>query len=151
MSHEVIQVIKLVKYNIKSYGIIRIKHNNGKRRKWHKNKHLHEMTRFQSWIIVWSLLHKLVRISGSSHGSIFESPVFQVHNEHQSESHVTGPDLTKRVWNAAIRNRTFKDTRTHIQYTRHMHSTHVHTVKHMYMHIRTHIPTYTYMQTHLNT
>ena len=30
MSHEVIQQVKLIKYNIKSHEIIRIKHNNGK-------------------------------------------------------------------------------------------------------------------------
>ena len=30
MSHEVIQQVKLVKYNIKTHEIIRIKHNNGK-------------------------------------------------------------------------------------------------------------------------
>jgi len=30
MSHEVIQQVKRVKYIIKSHGIIRIKHNNGK-------------------------------------------------------------------------------------------------------------------------
>ena len=30
MSHEVIQQVKLVKHNIKSHEIIRIKHNNSK-------------------------------------------------------------------------------------------------------------------------
>jgi len=44
------------------------------------------MTRFWNRIAVWSSLHELVLIYGSSHGSIFESPMYRVHNEYESES-----------------------------------------------------------------
>jgi len=47
MSHEVIQIIKLIKYNRKSYEMIRVtcKHiPTTVNKKIQKNKHLHEMT-----------------------------------------------------------------------------------------------------------
>ena len=87
MSHEVVQVIKLVKYNRKSHEMISI---TCKRipttvsKEIHKNEHSHEMTRFWIRITVWSSLHEPVLIYGSSHGSVFKSPVYRVHNKHKS-------------------------------------------------------------------
>ena len=100
MPHEVIQVIKLVKYNRKSDEMMRV---TCKRipimvnKKIHKNKHSHEMTLFWNRIAVWSLLHEPILIYGSFHGSVFELPVYRVYNVHEFESPITGPDLTKRV------------------------------------------------------
>ena len=79
----------------------------------HKNEHSHEMTMFWNRITVWSSLHEPVRISELSHGSVFESPVYRVHNEHNSKSPVTGPDLTERVRITATRNQTHELIRTH--------------------------------------
>jgi len=93
MSHEVVQIIKLVKYNGKSHEIItlickRIPIMVNK--EIHKNKHSHEMTRFWNRIAVWSSLHEPVLIYGSSYGSVFELPVYRIHNVHESGS---GPGL----------------------------------------------------------
>jgi len=55
------------------------------------------MTRFWIRIVVCSSLHEAIQIFGSSHRSVFESPVYRVHNEHEFKSPVTDPDLTKRV------------------------------------------------------
>ena len=56
----------------------------------HKNEHSHEMTQFQNRIVVWSSLHELILIYGSSHGLVFGLPMYRVHNEHESGS---GPGL----------------------------------------------------------
>jgi len=66
-------------------------------RKRHGNKHSHEITWFWIRIATWSSLHEPVQISGSSHRSVFKSPVYRVICEHKSESPATGLDLTKRV------------------------------------------------------
>ena len=42
-----------------------------------KSKHSHEMTQFWNRIALWSSLHKLVRISGSSHGSVFKLSMYR--------------------------------------------------------------------------
>jgi len=86
MSHEVVQVIKLVKYNIKSHEIIRVTYKCIPTTVNTQDKHSHEMTRFQNRIAFWSSLHQSVLIYGSSHISIFESPMYRVHNEHESGS-----------------------------------------------------------------
>jgi len=81
MSHEVIQVIKLVKYNRKSHEMIRVTCKRTPtivNKEIHKNKHSHEMTRFRNRIAVWSSLHKPVLIYGPSYGSVFESPMYRV-------------------------------------------------------------------------
>jgi len=52
------------------------------------------MTRFQNRIAIWSSLHELVLIYGSSYGSIFESLSYRVHNGtnlNQVRVSATGP------------------------------------------------------------
>ena len=109
-----------------------------------KNKHLYEMTRFQNRIAVWSSLHEPILIYRSSHGSVFESPVYRVHNEHESGS---GPGLLK--WSGSHQT---NPKRCSMQPT--------HTYKHKYMlnthtriQIHTHIPTciHLYEYTHTYT
>ena len=88
MPHEVVQEIKPVKYNRRSHEMISV---TCKRiptmvnKEMHKNEHSHEMTRFLNRIVVWSSLHELVLVYGSSHSSVFESPMYRVHNEHESD------------------------------------------------------------------
>ena len=114
----------------------------------HKNKHSHEMMRFQNRIIVFSSLHESVQICGSSHGPVFESPVNRVHNEHSSDPPVTEFRSHDRVRITVTRNQTYREegesihtqnTLTHAPiYTRHMciHTwvIHIHTY---YLHIHT--------------
>jgi len=102
------------------------------------------MTRFWNRITVWSSLYEPVLIYGSSHGSVFESPAYRVHNEHESGP---GPGLTKRVWTAATCNPTNEHTQTytvhiptHARYT--CIRTHVH--PHMYIYTSIHIYTQSY-------
>ena len=111
MPYEVVQVIKLVKYNRKSHEMISVTCKcipTTVNKEKHKNEHSHEMTRFCNRFAVWSSLHELVMIYGSSHGSVFKSPVHRVHNEHESESGPgllqTGPNLTERVRNTVAHN-----------------------------------------------
>jgi len=52
----------------------------------HKNEHSHEMMQFRNRIAIWSSLYEPVQIYGSSHRSVFESPMYWVHNEHESGS-----------------------------------------------------------------
>ena len=73
-------------------------HTDNDNKEMHKNEHSDELSRFRNRIAVWSSLHELALIYGSSHGSVFESPIYRVHNEHESgspvagfESHRTGP------------------------------------------------------------
>jgi len=130
MSHEVLQVIKLVKYNRKSHEMIRVTCKcipTTVNKEIHKNKHSHEMTQFRNRIVVWSSLHESVRIFGSSHGSVFESPLYRVHNRHNSESPVTKFGSHELVRNAVTRYQTHReegestqthDTLTHVPNTR---------------------------------
>jgi len=67
------------------------------------------MTQFWIRIAVWSLLHEPMRISESSHGSAFESPVYRVHNEHKFRP---GLGRLLPVWIARTRPGTA--TETHI-------------------------------------
>ena len=119
MSHEVVQVIKLIKYNRKLHEIISVtckRIPTTVNKEVHKNEHSHEMTQFRNWIAVWSSLHEPVLIYGSSHESVFESPMYWVYNEHESES---GPDLLqwsgshKQVRNAVARNQTHELKQTY--------------------------------------
>ena len=69
MSHEVIQVIKLVKYNRKSHEMIRVtskRISTTVNKEIHENRHSHEITRFWNQIAVWSSLHELVLITDHS-------------------------------------------------------------------------------------
>ena len=94
MSHG--QVIKLVKYNRKSHEMIRVtckRLPTTVNKEIHKNKHSYEMTQFWNQIVVWSSLYEPVLIYGSSHGSVFELPVYRVYNGHKFE---LGPDLLQR-------------------------------------------------------
>jgi len=99
------------------------------------------MTRFWVRIIVWSTLHEPTQISRLSRGSVFESPVYQVHGEHQSES-----PITKFGWHEGI----IAATHNHIQRAREI-NTHI-THSHMYPHTHatrayTHVHPHTYIYT----
>ena len=112
-----------------------------------KNKHSHEMTRFWNRIAIWSSQHEPIQTFRSSHGSVFESPVYRVHNGTNPNLPWPSPNLTKPVRNAVTRTKhthKYKYTLTHSHV--HMYSTHAHT----YMHVRTHIHTYKsiYIHTH---
>ena len=99
------------------------------------------MTRFWNRIVIWSSLHELVRIYGSSHGSVFESPLYRVHSEHETKSPIMGPDLTKRVWTAATCNPTHERTQT---YTVHIPTPHIYTCIHTRVPGQAYVRTYTY-------
>jgi len=91
MSHEVVQVIKLVKYNRKLHEMISVTCKcilTTVNKKIQKNGHSHEMTRFRNRIVVWSSLHEPVLIYGSSHGSSSNRPCI-------GSTMSTNPD---RVW-----------------------------------------------------
>ena len=135
MSHEVIQVIILVKYLKRSHEMIKIKYKyllTMVNKEEDKSKHLHEMKRFWNQIAIWSSLHKLVLIYGSSHGSVFKSPLYRVHSEHESGSGSglllpvriarTGPKCCNKQPNS-------HDDIQHIR-------THNYTLTHVHMHIR---------------
>jgi len=108
----------------------------------HKNEHSHKMTRFWNRIAVWSSLHELALIYGSSHRSVFESPMYRVHNEHNFESLVTEFGSHERARNAVTHNRTH--TYKH-KYTLHWH-VHADTYVYKYTHTYTlHLYTYTYI------
>jgi len=158
MSHEVIQVIILAKYIRRSNEIIQVTYKyywQREIRKWYKSKHSHEMMQFWNWIIICSLLHELVRISELSHRSVFESPVYWVHNEHKFKTPVNESGSHKRVWIAATRIQTqLIRTYTHI-YTRTFMHTHMYTSKHTwyihthYIHTYPHIHTHAFTQPHI--
>ena len=113
------------------------------------------MTRFRNRIAVWSSLHEPVLIYGSSHASVFESPVVSGPQRHESESSPgllkLGSDLTEQTRNAIARNQHIQiniDTR----YTDMCTQTHTCTPTHT--HIQVYIYTYIilYIHTHpLNT
>ena len=112
MSHEVVQIIKLVKYNRKSHEMISVTCKcipATVNKEMYKNEHSHEMTQFRNRIAIWPSLHEPVLIYGSSHGSVFESPMLRVYNEDQSESGPSllklGSDLTGQVRNTVARKR----------------------------------------------
>jgi len=139
MSHEEVQVNKLIKYNRKSHEMITLickRIPTTVNKKMHKNEHSHEMTRFRNQIAIWSSLHKPILIYRSSHGSVFESPLYRVHNEHESG---LGPGLLQR-------------SGSHRTNPKHCSTQPTHTYKHKYT-INTHtcsrthtcIPTYTYI------
>ena len=102
------------------------------------------MTRFWNQISIWSLLYELVLIYGSSHGSVFESPGYRVHSEHNSESPVTEFRSHERVRIAVLCNR------THITYTNTHLYVHIHILmpKHAYVYKYIYIHTY-YILTYL--
>jgi len=102
-------------------------------------------------IVVWFSLHKPVRTFKSSCKSVFKSPGYRIHSEHQSESPTTGPNLTKRVRNVVPRNQTHREggelTYTHNALTHvpiHARYTYIHTR----LHPRTYIDTHTHTHTH---
>ena len=86
MSHEVVQINKLVKYNRKSHEMMRVTCKCIPTTVIHKNKHSHEVTRFWNRIAVWSSPHEQELFHETSHGSVFESPMYRVNNEHESGS-----------------------------------------------------------------
>jgi len=131
------------------------------------------MMRFWNRIVIWSSLHEPVLISGFFHKPVFESLVYWVYNEHQSES---GPDFLQRVQIppngseiAVTRNHThirwYTNTYMHIIYIpphaysyvlihTHTHtSTHAHTLantpKHYVIKIWMHKYTFTHIPLHI--
>ena len=75
--------------------------------------HLHEMTQFQVWIAVGSALHEQVRIYGLSYGSVFKSPAYLVHNEHNPNLSFLSSNRTNVSEAAATRNHTHTQTNLH--------------------------------------
>ena len=132
---------KKIHKNKHSHKMIKVKHKyllTMINKEKDKSKHSHEMTRFCNWITVWSLLHELVVIYGSSHGSIFESPKHRVQNGYKSESPVTEFGSPERVWNVVIHIHTHKYLYIHIHVLIHTPGTHMHTSIHIhtiYLHI----------------
>jgi len=117
------------------------------------------MIRFWNRIAIWSSLHELVRISGSSHGSNFESPVYRVQNGYKSESPITEFGSHERVRNPVTRNQTHRDEGKINTYTKYTHTRthtctpHVHTYTgnpHTYM-LFTHTYITRIMDTHTYT
>jgi len=154
MSHEVIRVIILVKYINRSHEMIQVTY---KRLLTTVNKEITQGQTDMKWCGFGSEspsgLHCTKRYESPDHpvGSVFESPVYQVHNGHKSESPVTEFGSHERVRNAATRNHT--RTPTCYTYTpinrnvhTYIHNTHAPTHKHntniiphiIYIHTHTH-------------
>ena len=55
------------------------------------------MTRFWIRKAIWSSLHELVWISESSHGSIFESPFYWIHNGHNLNLLLSSSNCTSKL------------------------------------------------------
>ena len=106
------------------------------------------------WIRITTSLHELVRISGSSRVSVFESPVYRVHSEHPYESPVIEFESHERFWNAATRNWPHELTWTYTQTHTHT-TTYIHVCTTLYIiHTNTYIHIYIYIHTlpiYLNT
>jgi len=65
------------------------------------------MTRFRNRIAIWSPLHELALIYGSSYGSVFESPLYRDHNGTNPNRVLVscnGSDVTEQIRNAVARN-----------------------------------------------
>ena len=115
------------------------------------------MTWFWIWIAVWFLLHESVWISGSSHGSVFESSVYRVHNGYKSES---DPGLLLPVqiartslYHCNIQPNTYVDINTCLHtsvYTHMCTPTYIHIPVYTYIRI-THTHTYPHIHTHFYT
>jgi len=104
------------------------------------------MTRFRNRIAVWSSLHESVLIYGSSHGSVFESPLYWVHNEHESGSGpgllYLGSDLTERVRVPQLKHKLAQSlTNTHAYL-------YIHIILSINTLIHTYVKIYTYPWTH---
>ena len=141
---KVIQLIKLVKYNRKSHEIITLickRIPTMVNKKIHKNKHSHEMTRFWSRIALWTSLHEPVLIYGSSHGSVFKSPLCRVHNEHESGS---GLGLLQRVQILPNESKTLQQASEHMNSHKYT-LVHVYTPQHTRINIRVHSVSYTHL------
>ena len=96
------------------------------------------MTRFGIRIVVWSSLYKPVRTSKSSHKLVFKSPMYRVHNKHNSKS---GPGLLLPV----------RIARTSLKYCStqpYIHGSTTQTCIHDYLHI--HKYTYKYTPVHMH-
>jgi len=121
-----------------------------------EEKHSPEWTSFRNRIVVWSSLHELILIYGSSHGSVFESSMYQAHNEYESES---GPDLHNTQLDSQGHTYTQSCTCTYIYITiyttytyicantqSHTAHTHIHS-KHTSIHLKHLHARYTYLHT----
>ena len=100
------------------------------------------MMRFQNRIVIWSPLHEPVLIYDSSHGSVFESPLYRVHNEHESGLGLgllyLGSDLTERVRVPQLKHKLAQSlTNTHAYL-------YIHTILSIYTLIHTYVKIYTY-------
>jgi len=105
------------------------------------------MARFWIRIAVWSSLHEPVLIYGSSHESVFESPLYRVHNEHESGS---GPSLLQRVRILLNESETLQHASEHMNSHKHT-LVHVYTPQHTRINIRVcpHIYVYKYTNTYI--
>ena len=92
------------------------------------------MTRFWVQIAIWSTLHELVQIFESSRASVFESPVYWVHNEHNLNIAQTSPNRC----NTQLYVHKYTNTNIYTQLF-----IHIYTLTCMYT-------TYTYILTHIH-
>ena len=144
MFHEVVQVIKLVKYNRKSHEMISVTCKcipTAVNKEMHKNEHSHKMMQFRNRIAVWSSLHELALIYRSSHETVFELPVYQIHNEHKSESY---PGLLQLVRISPNGSESLKYATVHISHTHTYLNIITHVLKHtpkrtQYVHVLVHV------------
>ena len=93
------------------------------------------MLRFRNQIAVWFSLNEPILIHGSSHGSVFKSPMYRVHNEHESGSNQTSPKYCNTQPNTIIHINTLLHT--------HMCTCTLQISVHRYTYVYTHIYTYT--------
>ena len=95
------------------------------------------MTLFWNRIAIWSLLHELVWISGSSRKLVFELPMYRVHSEH---GFGLGPSVLLSV----------RTVRANLQRCSTQPYIHEYTIQ-TYIHDYSHIPKYTHVQVYTRT
>ena len=108
------------------------------------------MTQFWNWIVIWSSIHEPVLIYGSSYRSVFKSPLYLVHSEHESGS---GPGLASGPYRCSTRPNTQLHKHRHIDMIIHTYPN-IHTYRYipvhqhntyMYIHLYTYIHAYTHV------
>ena len=118
----------------------------------HKNKHSHDMTWFRNQIAVWFSLHEPVLIYGSSHGTVFKSPLYRVHNEHESESGPGSPVAGFGSHRTNLKCCSTQPTHTNkYKYTLNTHTsirTHTRIPTHVHIQTYTTLSIYTYIHIH---
>jgi len=104
------------------------------------------MTRFRARIAVWSILHQPVWVSESSRISVFESPTYRVHNEHESGfSTNTTPVSCTAITHNKHTSRGTKTERYNLREGERYRVTftHLHSHPRMHVHPNTHIHSHT--------